>query len=269
MIFLGYMHAQVPNLPETLSEKIDALAGSAVDGNEVKKYLLELGPEVVPIITRKLEESLAEGSTPVGTKAFAMLDMPPEDQKRANHQMGLAWLQSTALQSMSLDPQTRIEAQQVIYGTLKSPYLIARKTAIYAAADSGGKGAVDQIVPLLDDFDMFNRANAAQVLAKIGDETTAMKIANVLERRRVGLTDDEVSKDVSFQHGYFAVEKLRRKTVEGTPTSVPNVADKQSFTQTPSAPAAEEKTSYPIIPVLFLGVLIAGVIVFLFYRKNP
>lgn len=267
---VGIVHGQAPKLPETLDEKLDALAEVATDGFDVKTDVARLGAEAVPTVTRKLLESLAEGSSPSGAELSAIIDMPREDQQRANHQMGLVAIQCIALQTMTLDADTKQAAQQSIYGVLRSPYMIARKAAIYAAADSGGKDAADEIVPMLNDSDMSNRVNAAQMLAKIGDESTADKIAAILEQRRNGLTSDQIERDWSFRHGYSAIEMLRGKSTKPTETTVQQATQNKSPLPPHDAPIVEKRTllPWPLLVLGVLGLVIAAAFLLLFICKN-
>lgn len=269
-IFIGNGLAQAPKFPDTIDEKIDALALGASDGVDIKPYILELGPQAVPVITRKLLTSLAEGASTTASEVSAMIDMPREDGKRANYQMGLTSLQTIALNSLKVDSEVRNEAQRAIYGALKSPYMITRKTAIYASASSGGRAAVDEILPLLLDADMSNRVNAAQNLAEIGDESTADKIAAILEKRRVGLTAEEIDKDWSFRHGYHAIDKLRGKTAEPATLAGAEPIETQSSSRTPSGSSVNESSpSFPILPVAVVGIIILAMIVFMLRRRRP
>ncbi len=276
---LGY--GQAPKLPETLEERVDAAARAIPNGIkmiEVKNYLIQLGPNVVPVITQKLQQSLAEGSSPEGALAVAMLDMPHEDQKRANYQIGLVTLQGVAIREIPLNPTDKEKALNSLYSTLKSPYMISRKSALYAAANSGNISAVDEIIPLLNDKDLSNRVIAAQMLAKIGDASTADKVAQVLEKRRQGLTAEQVEKDWSFRHGYEAIELLRKKINQvGSQAQTQSETELSTPPPTPSASPSPTTTAttneapyagFPTAPIAILIVVVSGAIVLLLRRKS-
>jgi len=215
IFYLFVSHALTSNgiaqIPDSLEGKVDMLGGSVGENDSSKAYFLKLGPEVVPIVTQKLKQSLSEGASPEGSEKFAIIDMPEVDQKRVRHQIGLITMQGIALENMSLAPEVRKEALDSLYKALRSPYQISRKIAMYWAAYGAGSEAIDQMIPLLNDPEISNRYTAAEMLAIVGDASTADKIEEVLEQRRRKLNAQQVEKDGSFRVGYEAIRKLRSK----------------------------------------------------------
>ncbi len=265
-------------IPESLEGKIDMLGGSVAENDVSRDYFINLGPDVVPIVTKKLMQSLAEGASPSAGQERIIMQMPRDDQKRVRHQIGLVAMQSHALGSMSLSPEARKEVEDSLYQALKSPYIAARRYTLTSIGINGDLSAVENVIPLLYDADYSNRIIAAQTLAKIGDASTAEKIEKILEKRRQGLTAEQIEKDWSFRHGYEAIESLRNGA-----TAVPNqsqsTTDPLTLAPTGSMPAASPSLAattkpteapaadYPIAVIVVLVVVIAGAIVFLFRRK--
>lgn len=266
--------------PKTLDEHIDVLAAISAGGGSVETSVREIGSSFVPLASQKLMRSLSEGASPQGAGASTMLDMPSDDQQRANLQIGLAGLIGTALRELALNSETRREALDAIYSTLKSPYMISRRSALYAIGSSGDVSSVDEVLPLLEDKALSNRVIAAKTLLKIGDISTAAKIEKVLEKRRRGLTAEQVEKDGSFRHGYAAIKELMNKSNAPQSQARSPSASEQSIplatmprpaaSPSPAAIEAAEKpasTVFPIVPVIIVALVIVGVVVFLLRRK--
>jgi len=207
--FLQSGYSAAFKAPETLDEKIDAAAGSISEYDSTRDYFIKLGPEVVPIVTRKLLQSLKEGASIDGSEQVALIDMPVTDRERVWRQMGLITMQGEALEKMTLDPEVKQAASESVFQALKSPYPLSREAAMYSAAYGLGSEAVDQIIPLLNDPVISNRYTAAKMLKKVGTASTADRIEQILEERRRGLTADQIEKDGSFRVGYEAVKLLR------------------------------------------------------------
>lgn len=198
---------------------------SSVNENDVSRaYFIKLGPEVVPIVTQKLNASLDEGASAEGARNSVIMDMPLADQKRIRIQMGLIAMQGVALKNMRLDNSIRRAAVASLYRALKSPYQLSRYTALYAAAHGVGSEAVNNIIPLLNDITDMNRATAAKMLAEVGDTSAAKKIEEILKQRRQSLTAEQVDNDGSFRSGYEAIKELRKKA-ETPPIQSPGLQE--------------------------------------------
>jgi len=292
-VFSGDSAAQ---LPDSLEGKIDMLGGSVAENELSKKYFIKLGPDAVPIVARKLLESLAEGASAEAARETIIMKMPPADQNRVRHQAGLIAMQGVALENMPLGSDVKKIALDSLYKALQSPYAHSRKVGLYSVTYGGGSEVVDYILPLLGDPVKSNRVIAAQMLAKIGDASTADKIEKALEQRRRGLTEEQVDSDWSFRHGYETIKTLREKEASKPIQAPPQAIAKQSSappltpeppplaeagSQSPLPPvqtltpkpvatpvAAKVTTRFPIVPVISLAALIMVVIVFLVRRKG-
>lgn len=271
----------VSQIPDSLEGKVNMLASSVGENATSKAYFIKLGPEVVPIVTQKLLQSLAEGSSPEGAQEVVFMQMPPADQKRLSYQVGLIVMQGAALENMPLPPDVRQAALNSIYLALKSLYPSSRKRALYSAAYGVGSEAIDYIIPLLNDPEISNRYTAAKMLAKVGDASTSEKIEKVLEERRQGLTVEQIEKDGSFQIAYDAINALNNKASPTPSPTVPKAMPKPSITvpspkpiatppPEPAATPVEAKpvSRFPIVPVAIIAAAIMGVIAFLLRRKS-
>lgn len=216
--------------PDLLEAKVDMLTQSVIvtiesDHEALKSRVLGLGPGLVPIVTRKLLDSLLEKALPEAVKDTLLMHLPPDDEKRMRYQSALLQLQEIALENMALKPQVRSDARDSIYQALQSPYEHTRLFALQAAAYGVGSEAVDHIVPLLDDLEKQNRVIAAKMLSKIGDADTAAKIEKVLEKRRQGLTPEQIEADWSFRHAEKAIKELKTKNAAMPRKPVPATAE--------------------------------------------
>lgn len=268
-------------LPETLEEKVEILAISIAENEASKKYFIDLGPEVVPIVTEMLLRNLSEGSSPEAAAERIIMEMPPVDQKRVRYQIGLIAMQGAALQYMDLAPKERREALNSLYQAMRSPYQHSRKAGLYAVAYGVGCDGIEQILPLLNDPIESNRVIAAQLLSKIGDASTAERIEIILEQRRQGLTEEEVDMDWSFRHGFEAIKTLKDRTStatrippQSTPLSTSDTPVKQStsaLADTPLSTVEESKSSLSILigSVAIIGAVIVGIVLYLLRRKKP
>lgn len=275
-----FLHASsndnVAQIPESLEGKIDMLGGSVAENEFSRDYFIKLGPDVVPIVTQKLLQSLSEGASPEAGQEKIIMQMPLTDQKRVRHQIGLIAMQSYALRSMALSREARKEAEESLYKSLKSPYIETRKKALYSIGSNGDISAVGEVIPLLNDPDLSNRVIAAQMLVKIGDASTAAKIEAVLEQRRQGLTAEQIEKDWSFRHGYEAIKALKSKVT--TASTQAQATSEPAASTTPSAVAAAKETPaiaetkspsrFSVVPLAILAAAIVGVVVFLLKRKG-
>lgn len=259
--------------PESLEGKIDMLTGSVAENDITRDYFINLGPDVVPIVTQKLLNSLAEGASEEGVRAAAIMEMPKEDQKRVRYQTGLIAMQGYALRNMPLSPEVRITATESLYDALGSPYMHARRYALTIFENIDGPVDTGKILALLDDPNKYVRVRAAVVLSKIGDASIADEIEAILGNRKRSLTEEEITKDASFRHGYAAIEKLREKSSPAPSSAVPStpvLASTEPQPQTePVAPEeqSESPTDIPILPIAIIAAIIV-VAVFFLRRKG-
>lgn len=198
---------------DSIEAKIDELSVPSIEGNgeEFKAYVADLGPGIVPVISKKLLQSLREQASPEASKETTILLMPPSDQRRARQQAGLIELQGIALERMVMDPQVREEARKAIFLALRSPYEYARRAALGVAGDWDGADVEDQMLLVLSDSAESNRVIAMRILSKIGNAETAAKIENVMTERRKGMTPQQIEEDWSFRDAEQAIKELKGK----------------------------------------------------------
>jgi hypothetical protein len=136
-------------------------------------------------------------------------------------------------------------------------------------AYAGGKDFVEQIIPILDDNDKFNRVAAADMLAMIGDSSTVEKVEKVLEARRQGLTEDQIERDWSFKHGYSAITALKTKESTQPIAQSPHSDSLRPIkTAMPLPAVAEIRPPLPIVPIGIIFLAIVGILAYLILRKR-
>ncbi len=264
VIFIAIIPSKcLSQIPDTLEGKVEMLGENVQENQVTKDYFLSLGPDVVPIVTEKLLKILAEGTSHEWGNEDAIINMPKEDQKRVRRQIGLLAMQEAALQNMALDPSVRQSAVASVNQALKSPYQVARRAAVYSAANGIGKDSIDAILGILNDEKMSNRVIAAQVLSKIGDESTAKKISAILDQRGKGLTPEQIQKDASFRHGYDAINTLTNKGNDAQSIDS-SLTEKKSLSPNAIIEPGGEISIFPSLPVT-VGALVLAIFVAVFF----
>jgi hypothetical protein len=138
-------------------------------------------------------------------RALAGVINGPRDALRPQRILNLAVL---CVES-NVSPASKALAKSTIANSLSSPDEMDRIFSIHALVRLKDGGAIDLILPKLDDAQENVRCAAATALAEIGTPETADKIEAVLRRRAVGLSSQQVAADYSFFYGYNASAKLR------------------------------------------------------------
>ncbi len=224
----------VAQLPDSVEGKIDALARSFSVNALNQEYFLQMEPEVVPVVTKKLIESLGLPVSPDASRVDKLMDLSREERTFCEHQMGLISMEKLALTKMPLNPAVRNASIGALVASLKSPYFISRDFGMSALAEGLGRDAIDLLLPSLGDSKDYNAAYAIGYLEQIGDAETATKIGKFLDARREGLTATQISNDLRFAYGTSAIERMRKKT--SSPGTLPSRNENPNKTPALSVP---------------------------------
>ena len=198
-------------LPSTLDGKIDFICAAVSYNAPTQKYFVSFGPEAVPIVIQKLQQSLAQQVSVEASREDTLMKMPAADAKRVEHQVGLVWMEGVAIRDMSLPQATKNDLLASLRQALHSPYIYTRHDAMLMLGAYGSATDAEALLPLLDDPNDSNRYQAAESLAKIGNKEAIPKILGILEARKRRMSSEQVRKDGSFAKAYSTVRQLHAK----------------------------------------------------------
>lgn len=104
---------------------------------------------------------------------------------------------------------------------VKSPNMWIRIRALQTLGEFEAVNVSDEVLPLINDKGEFVRVTALETLGKIGDEQAAIRIEQVLNERKKGLTEQQVRNDWSFEAGYTAIEAIKKRMATHNPAPKP------------------------------------------------
>jgi hypothetical protein len=208
----------------SLEDKVDYYSQAIEVADGDGKEIFRLGPELLPIIDRKLREFISQPTSPQALRAHASAEMRVQDRLKWDAVENLMEMEAVAVANPKVTDEARSEADDLVYAALRSPYrAIPSAELVDWIRNTPNRKEADHISLFLDDPDEGVRVAAAQQLAKIGDSQTADKMDEVLKRRAKGLTPEQITGDRSFKSGYAAVQSLRLK---GLPSASASPAEK-------------------------------------------
>jgi hypothetical protein len=134
-----------------------------------------------------------------------------------------------------------------------------RISAVWALRDIGGPVESATLLQCLEDEDQGVRKVSAESLGKIGDAETASEMESILSKRKATMTLEQMTKDTSVAALEKAISDIREKV--GKKESEAKPAAKKE-------PQPEEGRNWLLPGLIVIGVVIAGVILFVLLRRR-
>lgn len=221
LFFPRFGYGWQPGTPiVSLEDKVDYYSHAIEVGEGDGKEIFRLGPELLPIIDRKLREFISQPTSPQALRAHESAEMRVQDRLNWDVVENLIQMQSLAVTNPKITDEAKSEADDLAYAAYRSPFrAIPAEELADMIKHTADRKEADHILLFLDDSDEGVRIAAAKQLAKIGDSQTADKMDEVLKRRAKGLTPEQIAADRSFQSGCAAVQSLRLKALPSASAS--------------------------------------------------